>query len=103
MESANQTESLTVKRKIPSLGFRPRSKNHKRTISISLVMDSVVQHYLRRLHTAGLDMNYSQFVRALLEHELEGKFLLNAQEKFALREYDGKETQTQRLLDPSPT
>jgi hypothetical protein len=47
-------------------------------------------------------MNYSQFVRALLEHELEGKFLLNAQEKFALREYDGKETQTQRLLDPSP-
>ena len=50
-------------------------------------MDNVVQHYLRRLHTAGLEINYSQLVRALLEHELEGQFLLNAQEAFALRQY----------------
>jgi len=87
MASTNQTESPTVKRKIPSLGFKPQSKNHKRTISISPTMDNVVQHYLRRLHTAGLDINYSQFVRALLENELEGQFLLNAQEAFALRQY----------------
>ena len=87
MASANQTESPTVKRKIPSLGFKPQSKNHKRTISISPIMDIIVQHYLRRLQTAGLDLNYSQFVRILLEHELDSKSLLTAQEAFALAQY----------------
>ena len=78
MASSTSTESPTVKRKIPSLGFKPKSKNHKRTISISPEMDRSVAHYIRQLNSVGLDINYSQFVRWLLENELENKMLYDA-------------------------
>ena len=78
MASTNQTESPTVKRKIPSLGFKPRSQNHKRTISISPEMDRSVAHYIRQLNSAGLDINYSRFVRWLLINELYSKMLYDA-------------------------
>ena len=78
MASSTSTESPTVNRKIPSLGFKPKSKNHNRTISISPEMDRSVAHYIRQLISVGLDINYSQFVRWLLENELENKMLYDA-------------------------
>ena len=78
MASSTSTDSPTVKRKIPSLGFKPKSQNHKRTISISPEMDRSVAHYIRQLNSAGLDINYSQFVRWLLKNELDSKMLYDA-------------------------
>jgi hypothetical protein len=41
-------------------------------------MDRSVAHYIRQLNSAGLDINYSQFVRWLLINELDSKMLYDA-------------------------